>query len=207
MGARLTGVRGCADQICMVLVTLGLAVAVLVLEVLRVALYPFGARANCRESKIGRLVVLVDGECAVCSALRSHVLHRLRRPEADAIIFLPAQRVLDADASDDPEADAPRRAVAPAADAVAQEVRDALATAGKDTSRLLDELHAVEDSSVVYAGAPSVLRLFDACHAPYPLAACAARRLVPRAATDAASLPRRGISPSDENRGGRPRPP
>ena len=61
-----------------------------------------------------KLTILVDGECAVCSALRSHVIHRLNDPGSDRVAFVPAQRVLEAfsgEEKDDSSARGGRRVV------------------------------------------------------------------------------------------------
>ena len=58
-------------------VSLGLGAVVAAAEVLRVAAYPLLYGCATRPEKSDRsLVVLIDGECAACSALRAHVLHR-----------------------------------------------------------------------------------------------------------------------------------
>jgi len=163
-------------QLAMSGVVLVLTVAVILLEALRVLLYPFGSTAPSNPKN--HLNVCIDGECAVCNALRSFVVFRLRDPAAiEAIAFVPAQKVLKAE------------------DDAARVVAGALKRAKADTSTLLDRLHLIEakggaplsDKSQcdVHVGAFAVLRLFDECHAPYPLAAALGRAL-PRAAVDAA---------------------
>ena len=100
------------------------------------------------------------------SALRSHVLHRKARGD---LVFLPAQRVANADG--------------PEASAGIQNARAALSKAGADLGALLDEMHAI-DGDRVLVGKDCILRLFDTCHAPYPLFARLGR-LVPGPLADA----------------------
>ena len=83
------------DDVLMGVVSLGLGAVVAAAEVLRVAAYPLLYGCATRPEKSDRsLVVLIDGECAVCSALRAHVLHRtVVAGPGCGLSFVPAQRV------------------------------------------------------------------------------------------------------------------
>jgi len=157
-----------SDQAAMLAISITLAVGLVILETARVLLFPFrkpGAQAP-------KLTILVDGECAVCSALRSHVIHRLNDPASDRVAFVPAQRVLEAFSGEEKD------------DAEAQAVKINLESQNVNPEHLLDHLHAVEDGVKIHVGAYAILRMFDVCHQPYPLAAKLGR-LLPQGPVDA----------------------
>ena len=64
---------------------------------------------------------------------------------------------------------------------------------------LLDHLHAVEDGAKIHVGAYAILRMFDACHAPYPLAAKLGR-LLPKGPVDAIGRTRAATSSRSRSR-------
>lgn len=162
------------EQVAMAALVVALGAMVVVCEVVRVALVVLRTLAHCRNKApaktTARTTVLVDGECAVCSALRTFVVFRTASEDLEFVTAQDTIRTLNR--YDGNETTRALAAHYPTHEAISQ--------------NLLARLHAVvEDNGrrEVVVGADVVLGLLEICDAPYGTVAAAARACCPRSVT------------------------
>lgn len=162
--------RWLAEQLVMGVLVSVMTLVVLVCELIRVvvvmgrSLVPKKTGGAAHWHKI----VLVDGECMACNALRSFVVYRMTKWNAEGVQFVSAQEVIrNLDRLDDTTR--ALTSVYQSHEAVAE--------------HLLVRLHAVVEANGkrdVITGPDVVLGLLADCDTPYPLVASAAARWCPR---------------------------
>ena len=166
MAARASSIaRVACDQMAMGLISISLALLVVVAEVIRVCLYPVVSTHWWCRGRVSpsHLIVFFDGDCAVCSSLRSLVVYRTKE-FGSRVTFVPAQTCAVDEAQ--------------GCDAAVSAARRALEAQGISVESLLERMHVVESRATsvaeegttarVHAGASAILRLFRELHEPYP---------------------------------------
>lgn len=161
------------DQLAMGLLTGTLMLCAVLLEMLRLLLFPLSAVCQPAAPAESDLTCLIDGDCIVCNLLARFIQYRAQRCSGSRIGFISFQRVLavPAAASDDP----PMHSGSDKVDGSARAAARWVGQLGGDLSQLGRRLHVVEnarnDDAKLHIGTDAVLHLLRRCHHPYPAAA------------------------------------